>query len=112
MEGCGRVFPPSDARKEGGGMGSSFSRLVSSFVAAACVAAVDVATAAVVVAFAFADVADVAVVAVVAFAFADVAAVAAVAVLALLLLEEVRFVRTENVGYDSKNFFEKDNDEQ
>ena len=81
-------------------------------VAAACVAAVDVATAAVVVAFAFADVA---VVAVVAFAFADVAVVAvvaAVAVLALLLLEEVRFVRTENVGYDSKNFFEKDNDEQ
>ena len=73
---------------------------------AAAFAAVDVATAAVVVAFAFADVA---VVAVVAFAFADVAAVA---VLALLLLEEVRFVRTENVGYDSKNFFEKDNDEQ
>jgi len=57
---------------------------------------VGVATAAVVVAFAFADVA---VVAVVAFAFADVAVVAvvaAVAVLALLLLEEVRFVRTEN----------------
>ena len=108
VEGCGRVFPPSDARKEGGGMGSSFSRLVSSFVAAACVAAVDVA-------FAFADVADVAVVAVVAFAFAVVAVVvvvAAVAVLALLLLEEVRFVRTENVGYDSKNFFEKDNDDQ
>ena len=80
------------------------------FVAvAAAFAAVDVATAAVVVAFAFADVA---VVAVVAFAFADVAVVAvvaAVAVLALLLLEEVRF---ENVGYDSKNFFEKDNDEQ
>ena len=51
---------------------------------------------------------------VVAFAFADVAAVAAVAVLALLLLEEVRFVRTEKVGYwyDSKIFFEKDNDEQ
>ena len=85
MEGCGRVFSPSDARKEGGGMGSSFSRLVSSFVAAACVAAVDVATAAVVVAFAFADVAVVAV-------------VAAVAVLALLLLEEVRFVRT---GFDT-----------
>ena len=81
-------------------------------VVAAAFAAVDVATAAVVVAFAFADVA---VVAVVAFAFADVAVVAvvaAVAVLALLLLEEVRFVRTENVGYDSKNFFEKDNDEQ
>ena len=80
-------------------------------VAAACVAAVDVATAAVVVAFAFADVA------VVAFAFADVAVVAvfaAVAVLALLLLEEVRFVGTEKVGYwyDSKIFFEKDNDEQ
>ena len=90
-------FSPSDARKEGGGMGSSFSRLVSSFVAAACVAAVDVA-------FAFADVADVAdvaVVAVVAFAFAVVAVVAvvaAVAVLALLLLEEVRFVRT---GFDT-----------
>ena len=55
---------------------------------------VGVATAAVVVAFAFSDVA------VVAFAFADVADVAvvavfaAVAVLALLLLEEVRFVRT------------------
>ena len=83
------------------------------FVAvAAAFAAVDVATAAVVVAFAFADVA---VVAVVAFAFADVAVVAdvaAVAVLALLLLEEVRFVRTEKAGYDSKNFFEKDNDEQ
>ena len=66
------------------------------------------------VAAAFAAV-DVATVAVVAFAFADVAVVAvvaAVAVLALLLLEEVRFVRTENVGYDSKNFFEKDNDEQ
>ena len=81
-------------------------------VVAAAFAAVDVATAAVVVAFAFADVA---VVAVVAFAFADVAVVAvvaAVAVLALLLLEEVRFVRTENFGYDSKNFFEKDNDEQ
>jgi len=63
---------------------------------AAAFAAVDVATAAVVVAFAFADVA---VVAVVAFAFADVAVVAvvaAVAVLALLLLEEVKFVRTEN----------------
>ena len=55
--------------------------------------------------------------AVVVFAFADVAVVAvfaAVAVLALLLLEEVRFVRTEKVGYwyDSKIFFEKDNDEQ
>ena len=49
---------------------------------------VGVATAAVVVAFAFADIA------VVAFAFADIAVVAAVAVLALLLLEEVRFVRT------------------
>ena len=79
-------------------------RLVSSicflFVVAAAFAAVDVATAAVVVAFAFADVAVVAV-------------FAAVAVLALLLLEEVRFVRTEKVGswYDSKNFFEKDNDE-
>ena len=67
-------------------------------VVAAAFAAVDVATAAVVVAFAFADVA---VVAVVAFAFADVAVVAvvaAVAVLALLLLEEVRFVRT---GFDT-----------
>ena len=70
-------------------------------VVAAAFAAVDVATAAVVVAFAFADVAVVAVVAVVAFAFADVAVVAvvaAVAVLALLLLEEVRFVRT---GFDT-----------
>ena len=67
-------------------------------VVAAAFAAVDVATAAVVVAFAFADVA---VVAVVAFAFADVAVVAvvaAVAVLALLLLEEVRFVRA---GFDT-----------
>jgi len=49
---------------------------------------VGVATAAVVVAFAFAVVAIVAV-------FAAVAVVAAVAVLALLLLEEVRFVRLE-----------------
>ena len=74
-------------------------------VVAAAFAAVDVATAAVVVAFAFADVA------VVAFAFADVAVVAAVAVLALLLLEEVRFVSFW-IRYDSKIFFEKDNDEQ
>ena len=66
---------------------------------------VGVATAAVVVAFAFADVAVVAVFA----AVAVLAVFAAVAVLALLLLEEVRFVRIE---YDSKNFFEKDNDEQ
>ena len=75
------------------------------FVVAAAFAAVDVATAAVVVAFAFADVA------VVAFAFADVAVVAAVAVLALLLVEEVRFVSFW-IRYDSKFFFEKDNDEQ
>ena len=78
-----------------------FPRFV--FVTAACAdACVAVCFAAAVVAFA--DVADVAVFAV----------FAAVAVLALLLLEEVRFVRTEKVGYwyDSRIFFEKDNDEQ
>ena len=67
-------------------------------VVAAAFAAVDVATAAVVVAFAFADVAVVAV-------------VAAVAVLALLLLEEVRFVRTGD-GLDTIRLVERDNDEE
>ena len=100
VEGCGRVFSPSDARKEvgrGGVLRWFLCWFPLCVAVAAAFAAVDVATAAVVVAFAFADVADVAVVAVVAFAFAVVAVVAvvaAVAVLALLLLEEVRFVRT------------------
>ena len=110
MEGRGRVFHPLTLGRKGVGLGSSVGSSVGFlFVAvAAAFAAVDVATAAVVAAV---DVATAAVV--VAFAdVADVAVVAAVAVLALLLLEEVRFVRTENVGYDSKNFFEKDNDEQ
>ena len=90
MEGCDRVFHPLTLgiRKEGCGVVSSCSSVGFLFVVvAAAFAAVDVATAAVVVAFAFADVAIVAV-------FAAVAVVAAVAVLALLLLEEVRFVRT------------------
>ena len=83
-------FPPSDAghRKEvGRGVLRWFLVGFLFVVVAAAFAAVDVATAAVVVAFAGADVAIVAV-------FAAVAVVAAVAVLALLLLEEVRFVRT------------------
>ena len=77
----GFFHPLTLGRKEVGwfSVGSSVGFLF--VVVAAAFAAVDVATAAVVVAFAFADVAVVAV-------------VAAVAVLALLLLEEVRFVRT------------------
>jgi len=89
VEGCCGVFHPLTL-----GIGKEGCRGVLRwflvgflFVVAAAFAAVDVATAAVVVAFAFADVAIVAV-------FAAVAVVAAVAVLALLLLEEVRFVRT------------------
>ena len=83
MEGCGRVFPPSDTRKEGGGVGSSFSRLVSSLLLLLPVLLLEL-----------------------------LLELLLVLLLVLLLLEEVRFVRTENVGYDSKNFFEKDNDEQ